>query len=86
MSIGEAARTVVDLKEKAILDALPDAAHGVPMLQLASRCRLIVYPNKVEILLFDGKPILEIHPVELTTIHDEHGVRMQATQKYRKIT
>jgi hypothetical protein len=34
----------------------------------------------------DGKPILELYPPEIKTVHDEKGLRMVATTKWRRIT
>ena len=53
---------------------------------LKRRCQLVsVHGSPIQTLYADGKPILEIHPIEVDTVKTETGWTLQATQKYRNL-
>lgn len=65
-------------------EALPP---GWTLEEVKRRCQLVrCHGNPVETLCVDGKPVLEMHPVEFETVPTETGWTMRATQKYRKLT
>lgn len=65
-----------------INEALP---LGWTLEEVKRRCRLVRHHgDPVETLCVDGKPALEIHPVEFETVQTETGWTLKATQKYRK--
>ena len=53
---------------------------------LKRRCTLVrIAGSPIETLCVDGKPILEIHPLEVETVRTEHGWTLRATQNYRNL-
>lgn len=68
-----------------VIDAF--LAPGWSMEDVKRRCQIVRYANKlVETLCIDGKPVLEIHPLEFEQAKTETGWTIRATQKYRKLT
>ena len=67
-----------------INEALPP---GWTLEDVKRRCSLVTYHGSpIEMLCVDGKPVLELHPVEFETVQTETGWTMRVTQKYRKLT
>lgn len=59
---------------------------GWTLEEVKRRCQLVRYhDNPVETLCLDGKPILELHPIEFEQVETETGWTLKATQKYRKL-
>jgi hypothetical protein len=53
---------------------------------LKRRCTLVSRPgSEVQTLYADGKPILEIHPIQLETVRTDTGWTLKATQNYRTL-
>lgn len=60
---------------------------GWTLEDVRRRCQLIRLINDpIETLCVDGKPVLEIHPLEFKNVETETGWTMLVTQKYRKLT
>lgn len=66
-------------REAAIKDALP---HLFDMSKAERR----IMPDGSEVLLYDGEPILEFHPVAIENGLGENAFMVRVSQKYRVIT
>lgn len=85
--VGDAAAAMARKKEDEFRDVL-DAAFptGWTHDMIRRRCSLVRYVGSpVETLCVDGKPVLEIHPLQFEQVQTETGWVMKVTQNYRRI-
>ena len=76
---------VMGQKDSAILAAIISRWPDFLMVnteEVKRRCRFEVYPDKTEIFIWDGEPILKFWPVELNM---ENG-KITATQVYQVLS
>lgn len=53
---------------------------------LKKRCKLVSrLGSEVQTLYADGRPILEIHPIQVETVRTDTGWTLRATQNYRTL-
>lgn len=63
-----------------------DKHWGVWSTDDLKRLTLVSYPGReVQTLCVDGKPILEIHPIQVETVRTDIGWVLRATQNYRTL-
>ena len=56
----------------------------IPIIEdIKNRCVIGRYPNGVEVLEFDGVPLIEFHGVEFSTDYDDEHFSMTANLKYK---
>jgi len=59
---------------------------GWTLADVEKRCRLVRHDDSpIETLCVDGKPVLEIHPVEIEQEPTETGWVIRVVQKYGRI-
>lgn len=46
--------------------------------------RLTSHQGATEIIRLDGRPIMELWPVEITTVRDKDKIHISATRRYRR--
>jgi hypothetical protein len=63
------------------LDNLIEA--GLPQDYDIRHIHRAVYPNGVEIFSYKGEEFLEVHPLQLETIREDHATKVKATWNYR---
>ena len=56
---------------------------GLPKGYDIRRVHRAIYPDGVEVFSYNGKEFLEIHPLQLETIREDHTTRIKATWNYR---
>jgi hypothetical protein len=60
---------------------------GLPADYDPAKCHCDQYPGDVRVFSYDGKPFLELHPVEMRLEEGEHGVtKLVSTQRYRYLS
>jgi len=56
---------------------------GLPQGYDIRRVHRAIYPDGVEVFSYDGEEFLEIHPLKLETIREDHATEVKATWNYR---
>lgn len=80
----QSARTAEDVIKCVLDDSLGEGQWTIQELKGRITSQTLLGDPAV-IYCLDGKPILEIHPPTIETVHEEKGLRMVATTKWRKI-
>lgn len=69
---------------RAVLDAVFPTGWNMELVK--RRCQLVRYfGSPVETLCIDGKPALEIHPLQFDQKQTDTGWTMTVTQQYRRL-
>ncbi len=53
------------------------------LLEIASRGRMNVWPDGVEVFQFDGRDLVQFWPLEFETIHGVDAVTVRASRRYQ---
>ena len=73
-------------KDAIILQAIIDSGEtGITMVNLEAfkqRGRFEIYPDKTEIFVWDGKPLIQFQPLEIK----QEGLKITASQPYRLLS
>jgi hypothetical protein len=67
---------------RAIIDSGATEITMVNLKAFRQRARFEIYPDKIEIFIWDGKPLIQFHPLEIK----QEGLKITASQSYRLLS
>ena len=79
-SAQDTAKAMVASKDAILLKALQTKEPMLKVLEIATRGRTKVYPDKTEVFFWDDEPVIEFWPVESSFVD---GV-IKFTQRYKE--